>query len=137
MSALVLDCSLAMAWCFEDEASAAADAILERVRDDGALVPALWVWEVANVLTLAARRGRIGGGDVAARLALMTALPIRVDDEGGARAWRETALLAQAETLTVYDAAYLELALRLSADLATLDTELRRAAGRVGVRVLP
>ena len=47
------------------------------------------------------------------------------------------ALLAQAETLTVYDAAYLELALRLSADLATLDTELRRAAGRVGVRVLP
>ena len=63
MSALVLDCSLAIAWCFEDEASAAADAILERVRDDGALVPALWVWEVANVLTLAARRGRIGGGD--------------------------------------------------------------------------
>ena len=123
MSALVLDCSLAMAWCFEDEASAAADAILERVRDDGALVPALWIWEVANVLTLAARRGRIGGGDVAARLALMTALPIRVDDEGVARAWRETALLAQA--------------LRLGADLATLDTELRRAAGRVGVRVLP
>jgi predicted nucleic acid-binding protein len=137
VNALVLDCSLAMAWCFEDEASAAADAILERVRDDGALVPALWAWEVANVLTLAARRGRIGGGDVAARLALMTALPIRVDDEGVARAWRETALLAQAETLTVYDAAYLELALRLSADLATLDTELRRAAGRVGVRVLP
>jgi len=89
VTALVLDCSLAMAWCFEDEASAAADAILERVRDDGALVPALWVWEVANVLTLAARRGRIGGGDVAARLALMTALPIRVDNEGAARAWRE------------------------------------------------
>lgn len=110
---------------------------LERVRDDGAFVPALWIWEVANVLALAARRGRIGGGDVAARLALMTALPIRVDDEGVARAWRETALLAQAETLTVYDAAYLELALRLGADLATLDTELRRAAGRVGVRVLP
>jgi predicted nucleic acid-binding protein len=118
-------------------AHAAADAILERVRDDGALVPALRVWEVANVLTLAARRGRIGGGDVAARLALMTALPIRVDDEGVARAWRETALLAQAETLTVYDAAYLELALRMGADLATLDTELRSAAVRVGVRVLP
>ena len=134
---MVLDCSLAMAWCFEDEASAAAYAILERVRYDGALVPALWVWEVANVLTLAARRGRIGGGDVAARLALMTALPIRVDDEGVARAWRETALLAQAETLTVYDAAYLELALRMGADLATLDTELRSAAVRVGVRVLP
>jgi predicted nucleic acid-binding protein len=107
------------------------------VRDDGALVPALWLWEVANVLTLAARRGRIGDGDVAVRLALMTALPVRVDDEGAARAWRETALLAQAETLTVYDTAYLELALRLGADLATLDTELRRAAGRVGVRVVP
>jgi predicted nucleic acid-binding protein len=64
VSVFVLDCSLAMAWCFEDDASAAADAILERVRDDGALVRALWVWEVANVLTLAARRGRIAGAVV-------------------------------------------------------------------------
>lgn len=137
MSALVLDCSVAIAWCFEDEASDAGDTLLERVRDDGALVPALWFWEVANVLTLAARRGRIGSGDVAARLALLTALPIRIDNEGVARAWRETALLAQAEALTVYDAAYLELALRLGAPLATLDAELQQAAVRVGVRVLP
>jgi predicted nucleic acid-binding protein len=137
MSALVLDCSLAMAWCFEDEASPEADAVLERVRDNGAIVPALWFWEVANVLTLAARRGRIATGDVAARLGLLAALPIRADDDGVGRAWRETALLAQAEALTVYDAAYLELALRLGGDLATLDTDVRRAADRLGVKALP
>jgi predicted nucleic acid-binding protein len=83
---LVLDCSLAMTWCFEDEASHEADTLLERVRDDGAIVPALWFWEVANVLTLAARRGRITSGDVATRLALLSTLPIRVDEDAVERA---------------------------------------------------
>ena len=137
MNPLVLDCSLAMAWCFEDEASPEADTLLERVRDDGAIVPALWFWEVANVLTLAARRGRITSRDVATRLALLSTLPIRVDEDAVVRAWREAALLAQRETLTVYDAAYLELAARHGAPLATLDTELRRAALRIGLTVLP
>jgi predicted nucleic acid-binding protein len=133
---LVLDCSLAMAWCFEDEASPEADAILDRVRDAGASVPALWSWEVANVLVVAARRGRIKPGDVSARLTLLAALPIRADSEGLARAWRETVLLAQAHGLSVYDAAYLELATRLGADLVTRDKALASAAREVGIRVL-
>lgn len=126
-----------MAWCFEDEARPETDALLERLRDDGGLVPALWFWEVGNVLNVAVRRGRLSAGDVAARLSLLGALPIAVDEGGVARAWRETLLLAQAEGLTVYDAAYLELAARQGADLATSDQELRVAALRHGVRVTP
>ena len=137
MSALVLDCSMAMAWCFEDEASPQSDALLERVRDEGAIVPALWFWEVANVLMLAARRGRIEAADVAGRLGLLSVLPIRVDDEAVARAWREAALLAQGQTLTVYDAAYLELAIRHAAPLASLDAKMRRAAAGLGLAILP
>jgi predicted nucleic acid-binding protein len=137
VSALALDFSLSISWCFEDEASPQADAVLERVRDEGAIVPALWFWEVANVLTLAARRGLINAADAAARLALLSVLPIRVDDEAVARAWREAALQALGENLTVYVAAYLELAVRLRAPLATLDAEVRRAATKLGVKTLP
>ncbi|CAN5169121.1 type II toxin-antitoxin system VapC family toxin [soil metagenome] len=136
-SAFVLDCSIAMSWCFEDEARAETDLLLDRLRDDGAMVPALWFWEVANVLNGAVRRGRLGVTDVAARLALLSALPIAADDEGAARAWRETLTLAGTHGLTVYDAAYLELAARHGADLATNDKALREAAARVGIKAIP
>ena len=137
MSALVLDCSIAAAWCFEDEASAATDALMERVRDEGALVPALWHWEIANVLTSAVRRKRISAGDAVARLTLLSALPIATDGDAVSRAWRETFLLAQAHALTAYDAAYLELALRTGFDLASKDIDLLNAARAVGVKVVP
>ena len=126
-----------MAWCFEDEARPETDKLLNRVRDEGAVVPGLWFWEVANVLSVAVRRRRISEADVVSRLDLLSALPITVDEEGVAKAWRETRMLAKAEGLTVYDAAYLELAGRIAADLATNDTELRAAALRLGVGVLP
>lgn len=137
MSAFVLDCSIAMTWCFDDEAHASTDALLDSLRNDGAFVPALWFWEVANVLNGAMRRGRLSGADVATRLALLSQLPIVIDDEGAARAWREALLLAQAEHLTAYDSAYLELAMRMGIALATKDVELRDAAMRRGVPLLP
>ncbi len=137
MTAFVLDCSIAMSWCFEDEARPETDALLELLRNEGAVVPALWFWEVANVLNAGLRRKRIAPGGVASRLALLAALPIVMDGEGPARAWRETLLLAQAEKLTVYDAAYLEAAIRLGADLATTDADLRAAAERHGVKTAP
>jgi predicted nucleic acid-binding protein len=137
MTAFVLDCSIAMTWCFEDEASPDADRLLDRLRDDGAIVPMLWFWEVANVLNAAVRRGRLAPGEVPPRLRLLSALPIEVDAEGAARAWRETLMLAQAHGLTAYDAAYLELALRHGAELATLDKDLRAAASGLGVKVVP
>ena len=137
MTAFVLDCSIAMSWCFEDEASADADLLLDRLRGEGAIVPMLWSWEVANVLNSAVRRGRLAPGDVTARLGLLATLPIEVDPEGASRAWRETLMLAQAHSLTAYDAAYLELALRHGAELATLDKDLRVAAVALGLKVLP
>lgn len=134
---LVVDCSVAVSWCFEDEASEAADALLLRIRDDGAVVPSLWHLEIANVLIQAARRRRITPDDAGARLRLMAALPIATDAETATRAWRDTLALARTEGLTAYDAAYLELAIRRHLPLATRDKALAEAARRRGVEVLP
>jgi predicted nucleic acid-binding protein len=133
VSALVIDSSAALSWCFEDEASPRSDALLEQIRDHGAVVPGLWHLEVANVLLQAERRGRIATADVAMRLDLIAELPIDTDNETTARAWREILALARAEGLTTYDAAYLELAIRLGLPLLTKDKALIAAARRTGV----
>ena len=135
MSALVVDSSAALSWCFEDEASPESDLLFERVRDRGAVVPGLWHLEVANVLLQTERRGRIATGDVATRLELIAQLPITTDNETTARAWREILALARAETLTTYDATYLELAIRRGLPLLTKDEALIGAAKRCGVGV--
>lgn len=137
MSAIVIDASVALGWCFEDEASPEMDAVSERVRDCGAVVPALWHLEVANVLLQAEKRGRITFGDTAARLELIARLAITVDAETTARAWRDILILARTERLTTYGAAYLELALRRGLPLATRDQALSGAARRLGVEILP
>lgn len=133
----VLDTSIAAAWCFEDEADPATDALLERLREDGAIVPALWRWEVANVLTTAVRRGRITNAAAQARFALLERLPIAVEDEAADRAWSQTFALAGVHNLTAYDAAYLELAARTGLPLATKDEDLRAAANTIGVSLFP
>jgi predicted nucleic acid-binding protein len=136
VSALVIDSSAALSWCFEDEASPESDALFERVRDQGAVVPGLWHLEVANVLLQAERRGRITPAEVAMRLDLIAELPITTDKETTARAWREILALARAEGLTTYDATYLELAIRRGLPLQTKDEALIAAAPRSGVAVL-
>ena len=135
MTALVIDSSAALSWCFEDEASPGTDALFERVRDLGALVPGLWHLEVANVLLQAEKRGRITAGDATMRLDLIAALPITTDSETTARAWREILALARAQGLTTYDAAYLELAIRRGLPLQTKDEALIGAAKRCNVTV--
>lgn len=137
MSAFVLDCSIAVAWLFDDEASPETDALLERLRDDGALVPGLWRLELGNVLAHAERRNRITTAQIAAYLDLLDRLPIVTDTETESRALREILTLARTESLTTYDAAYLELAMRRNAELATRDKALIRAARGVGVETLP
>lgn len=132
----VLDCSVAVTWCFADEASPATDALLGRIEEQGALVPQLWHLEVGNVLIQAERRGRITAGDMAARVELLRRLPIATDDETAARALRDVLTLAREQRLTTYDASYLELAARRGLPLATRDEELREAAGRMGVGLL-
>jgi predicted nucleic acid-binding protein len=135
VSALVIDSSAALSWCFEDEASPESDALFEQVRDQGAVVPGLWHLEVANVLLQAERRGRITTADVTMRLELIADLPIATDNETTARAWREILALARAEGLTTYDATYLELAIRRGFPLMTKDPALIAAAGRSGVAI--
>jgi predicted nucleic acid-binding protein len=135
VSALVIDSSAALSWCFEDEATPEFDLLFERVRDEGAVVPGLWHLEVANVLLQAEKRGRISPGDLAMRLELIAELPIATDTETATRAWREILALARTEGLTTYDAAYLELAMRRALPLQTKDGALIGAAERCRVTV--
>ena len=135
MSALVIDSSAALSWCFEDEATPESDVLFERVRDQGAVVPGLWHLEVANVLLQAEKRGRISPGDLAMRLELIAELPIATDTETATRAWHEILALARAEGVTTYDAAYLELAMRRGLPLQTKHGALIGAAERCGVTV--
>ena len=100
------------------------------------MVPQLWQIEVANSLSVGIRRRRITIEDRSGILADLEDLPILVDDETGDRAWTDTLALADKHSLTVYDATYLELALRLSLPLATLDDDLRAAAQREAVTLL-
>ena len=133
----MLDCSVAVAWLFEDEASPETDALLDRVMESGALVPGLWRLEVGNVLSQAERRRRIAPSKLASYVDVLAQLPIATDTETEERALRETLALARQERLTTYDAAYLEVAMRRGMPLATLDKALIRAARRVGVTTLP
>lgn len=137
MSVFVLDCSIAVAWLFDDEASPETDALLGRLREDGALVPGNWRLELGNVLTQAERRNRIAGVQIAAYLDLLDRLPIVTDAETESRVLREILTLARTENLTTYDAAYLELAMRRNVQLATRDRALIRAARGIGIETLP
>ncbi len=121
-----------MAWFFPDEVTAHTDALLERVRREGAVAPAIRPLEVANVMLFGEKRGRVTASDTDDFIALLDLLPILVDDQAPGLALATILLLARRHKLTVYDAAYLELALRLGLPLATLDKELRLAAPTVG-----
>jgi predicted nucleic acid-binding protein len=125
-----------LAWYFEDERTDAVTLVLRRVGETGAFVPALWRLEVANGLQIAIRRRRIDSAYRDASLNELRALPISTDAETDNRAWDEILRLADRFGLTLYDAAYLELAQRLRLPLASLDGDLRGAADRLGVPVL-
>jgi predicted nucleic acid-binding protein len=133
---LVLDSSVALAWCFEDERTAATLAVLDRVTDEGAVVPVLWSLEVLNALLMAERHSRLDGHGRHRLAGLLRDLPIAFDPETAPQAWSATIQLAERCRLTVYDAAYLELAERLELPLATLDRDLRAAATSLAVPLL-
>lgn len=130
---LVLDASLAVAWLFDDECTPAIDAVLSRVAAAGARVPGLWRLEVGNALQTAVRRGRIDAAFRDQALRRLGALPIAVDPATDAHAWTTTLQLADRFGLTVYDAAYLELAQRDALPLASLDHALRAGARTLGL----
>ncbi len=131
MSGFVLDCSVGMAWCFEDEADRYADAVLDRLVEESALVPPLWPLEIANVLVVAERRRRLSKSDSARFLELVGALPIEVDTATPDPF--HLLAVAREHGLSAYDAAYLALAMREGIPLATRDRALGKAARRCGV----
>lgn len=132
----VLDASMTLAAALPDENSDAARAVLGRASKMGAWVPAIWHLEVANALQIGARRGRCSAAFVDHTLERLASVPIEVDAETAARSWRDTLELARTENLTVYDAAYLELAVRRGLALASLDEQLTQAAVRCGVTLI-
>jgi predicted nucleic acid-binding protein len=132
----VLDSSVALSWCFEDEQTPATQTLLQRVVETGALVPVLWPLEVLNGLAMAQRRRRVEPEKRQRLSALLRELPIRVDLESATCDWTDTAALAERHQLTLYDACYLELALRSGLPLGTLDRALRDAAKASGVPLL-
>ena len=133
---LVLDSSVALAWVYREERSGAIAAVFEQVTEAGAWVPSLWRLEVANVLEMGVRRGRNNAAFRDATLADFELLPIQTDSETEKHAWRTTLRLAERRRLTLYDAAYLELAMRRGVPLASLDRELRAAAAAENVALL-
>ena len=134
MTGLVLDSSVVLSWCLPDEGG--ADQIQKTVARAGAIAPAHWPLEVANALLMAERRQRITTDFRNATLQDLGTLPITLDAETSARAWHDTLQLAETHRLTLYDAAYLELAQRRALPLATLDAELGAAARALGVALL-
>ncbi|PHS38239.1 MAG: VapC toxin family PIN domain ribonuclease [Robiginitomaculum sp.] len=137
MSGFVLDCSVAIAWCIEDEATPQTDALLERIRDFGAYVPQLWGYEFTNVMLQANKRERLTDTQLFTIFELFENLPITIIADTEFLSFKTILALSQAENLTSYDAAYLDLAMTKNLPLATLDKALRRACKNVGVDVLP
>lgn len=132
----VLDCSAVVPWIFEEEATPQTDRILDELASgETAWVPALWHLELANVLLGAERRGRISRAIAESFLVQLELLDIRVDDETISRAWGKTLDLARQYQVSSYDAAYLEVCLRRSLPLATLDQALAAAAKATGVNL--
>jgi predicted nucleic acid-binding protein len=135
--ALVVDVSVAAKWFVPDERSHAADALLDRILEEGAYVPALFRWEMQNVLLGAERANRIDPDDVDAALDSLRDLPIALESAGERFFSGNEVRLARHYDLTPYDAAYLCLAASRNIPLATTDEALAYAARDLGVVVLP
>ena len=130
MTAIVIDNSVFLSWCLGDEDDATATHAMQRVADEGGVVPRIWWYELRNALVMNERRGRISSQQVSDTLGDSLALGISIDDEHDGALLLD---LARSHDLTVYDAAYLEVAVRRSLPLATLDRRLRKAGEAIGI----
>lgn len=122
---IVVDNSVVLCWCLADESDPVADRAMQRVVNDGAVVPGIWWYELRNALVVNERRGRIDTADTIAILADLREMSIAIDrdhDDGVLLA------LARRHGLSAYDAAYVEVALRRGIPIASLDRQLRQAA---------
>lgn len=124
----VIDNSVVMSWCFKDETNQYADAILDSLEASTAVVPSIWPLEVGNVLLAAERKKHLREADSARFIALLTELPITIEQEPPERMFKEILALAREHQLSSYDASYLDLAMRKGLPIATLDNGLIAAA---------
>lgn len=134
---VIVDASVTVSWLLEDEAAETTAELLRSLVDETILVPAIWAFEVPNVLLQAGKRGRITPEGIAERLVILEALEITVEPPPGFAEFGPLLTLGLETGLSVYDAAYLDLALRQVAPLASLDRRLREAASTQGVPLLP
>lgn len=133
---VVVDCSVAVAWCFADRETAATVELLRAVERAGMVVPAVWPLEVASVVLAGERRGTVDAGQRERFFEVLDALDVEVEPIDSGRVFGETMAHARRHGLTSYDASYLELAMRRGLPLATNDGEIVKAAAVVGVKVL-
>src|SRR5277367_3640204 len=137
MAVFVVDASVALAWCFEDEATDWSEGLLTRLRSgDQVAVPSHWPMEVSNGLLMGVRRKRIQPGKPEVLWDELALLPIMVEVAPNPNESKAALSLCDKHGLTVYDASYLELALRRQLPLATLDSDLRRAAASEAIVLL-
>jgi len=137
MASFVIDASATLPWCFDDEATAYTEGLLNRcAAGEEVMVASVWPLEITNGLLFAQRRGRVTAERVEQFLAQILRLRIQVEPFTTQQAVHEVRRLAQTYQLTAYDAAYLELALHYNLPLATLDIELKQASCAVGVRLI-
>jgi predicted nucleic acid-binding protein len=133
---MVIDASVTLAWCFDDESSDLADDVLARLEKTEGLVPSIWPLEVANGLRTAERRGRLTRSEIPRLGRLLGALPVRIERIELVPALGEVLDLARAHDLTAYDAAYLDVALRFGLPMGTVDLRLARACVSAGVALV-
>jgi len=137
LSNIVLDASVALAWCFPDEGSDYADEVLTAVAGQTITVPAIWPLEIANAVLVGERRRRVKALEISRFAALLEELSIVQDSYSFTETIDRVLPVARDCNLAAYDAAYLELALRQNAPLATLDVDMQRAARRMGIPRFP
>jgi predicted nucleic acid-binding protein len=134
LSQVVVDASVALAWCFPDESSDYADAVLVSLEGKSILVPSVWGLEIANAILVGERKKRIKPLEIRRFTAFLESLSILQDHRPAVSLLGDVVPLGRVYGLSVYDASYLELALRTGAPLASLDRKLRGAADRAGVK---
>jgi len=133
----VLDASVVISWFFQDEASGEKElSLLEKLKRGWAVVPGIWPLEVSNVLLVALRRGRVEPSGVYRVMELLSRLPIEVEDISLDLAFKAIYPVAREYELSIYDASYLELAVRKGLPLATKDAALKKAARRANIQLL-
>ena len=135
MRGVVVDASVALAWCFPDESSEDADSVLQKLKGQTILAPAVWALEVSNGLLVGERQKRLRQPEIARFIGLLGGLSVLQDCQTVSESVAYILPLARDYGLSAYDAAYLELAVRHNAPLASLDASLQKAARKAGVPI--